>query len=139
MLLLGGPVAVSPDGGYLSAVLAAQWVGPDGCQDAAVAFGVHLGVVHLQGQWGADLVLQQRHIPDQRGGPGIQERKKEEEEGSQLKNHKGSFGFGSEDQRVRAQGSLEKGGWGAASEESLRTMLCGKSRKHTDWCGGACL
>lgn len=63
MLLLGGPVVVPPDSGHLGAMLAVHRVGADGCQDAAVALGVHLRVVHLQGQRGADLVLQRR-IPD---------------------------------------------------------------------------
>lgn len=43
-------------------MLAAQWVGPDGRQDAAVILGVHLSVAHLQGQPGAHLVLREGQV-----------------------------------------------------------------------------
>lgn len=66
--LLDGAVAFPPGRGRLGAVLAAQRVGPDGRQDAAVAFGVHLGVVHLQGQRGADLVLREGRVTRGEGG-----------------------------------------------------------------------
>lgn len=50
-------------------MLAAHRVGADGRQEAAVVLGVQLGVVHLQGQRGADLVLREGRVRGASGAP----------------------------------------------------------------------